>query len=89
MLSCGGAAFPHVSIYQRHVDENAIAKIVSNSEIHKIRSLSHRVPTMCDFDPLNQHVQKLTRLVQATQSLDDMSETITNLLSEQRVIFQI
>ncbi|XP_019734658.1 RB1-inducible coiled-coil protein 1 isoform X1 [Hippocampus comes] len=45
------------------------------------------VPTMCDFDPLNQHVQKLTRLVQATQSLDDMSETITNLLSEQRVSF--
>nr|XP_057924404.1 RB1-inducible coiled-coil protein 1 [Doryrhamphus excisus] len=42
------------------------------------------VPTMCDFEPLNQHVEKLHRLVQAAQSLDEMSQTITDLLSEQR-----
>ncbi|KAM9791132.1 RB1-inducible coiled-coil protein 1 [Syngnathus typhle] len=42
------------------------------------------VPTMCDFDPLKEHTEKLHKLVQATQSLDDMSETITNMLSEQR-----
>ncbi|XP_061550163.1 RB1-inducible coiled-coil protein 1 isoform X1 [Phycodurus eques] len=43
------------------------------------------VPTMCDFEPLNRHVEKLHQLVQAAQSLDEMSQTITNLLSEQRV----
>ncbi|XP_061696383.1 RB1-inducible coiled-coil protein 1 [Syngnathoides biaculeatus] len=42
------------------------------------------VPTMCDFEPLNRHVEKLHQLVQAAQSLDEMSQTITNLLSEQR-----
>ncbi|XP_077375643.1 RB1-inducible coiled-coil protein 1 [Festucalex cinctus] len=42
------------------------------------------VPTICDFKPLNQHVEKLHHLVQVAQSLDDMSLTVTNLLSEQR-----
>lgn len=42
------------------------------------------VPTMCDFEPLNHHVEKLHQLVQAAQSLDEMSQTITDLLSEQR-----
>ncbi|XP_061776460.1 RB1-inducible coiled-coil protein 1 isoform X1 [Nerophis ophidion] len=42
------------------------------------------VPTMCDFEPLNRHVEKLHLLVQAAQSLDEMSQTMTDLLSEQR-----
>ncbi|KAM9844373.1 RB1-inducible coiled-coil protein 1 [Aulostomus maculatus] len=42
------------------------------------------VPTVCDFEPLNHHVEKLHQLVQAAQSLDEMSQTITDLLSEQR-----
>ncbi|XP_077414102.1 RB1-inducible coiled-coil protein 1 [Vanacampus margaritifer] len=42
------------------------------------------VPTICNFEPLNRHVQKLHHLVQVAQSLDDMSLTVTNLLSEQR-----
>lgn len=41
---------------------------------------------MCDFEPLNRHVETLHRLVQAAQSVDEMSQTITDLLSEQRVI---
>lgn len=40
---------------------------------------------MCDFEPLNHHVAKLQQLVQAAQSVDEMSQTITDLLSEQRV----
>ncbi|KAI3374878.1 hypothetical protein L3Q82_021416 [Scortum barcoo] len=42
------------------------------------------VPTMCDFEPLNRHVESLQQLVQAAQSVDEMSRTITDLLSEQR-----
>ncbi|KAG7525511.1 hypothetical protein JOB18_027713 [Solea senegalensis] len=42
------------------------------------------IPTMCDFEPLNRHVNSLHQLVQAAQSVDEMSQTITNLLSEQR-----
>ncbi|XP_070829535.1 RB1-inducible coiled-coil protein 1 [Chaetodon trifascialis] len=42
------------------------------------------VPTMCDFEPLNRHVDTLHQLVQAAQSVDEMSQTITDLLSEQR-----
>uniref|UniRef100_A0A7N8YAZ9 RB1-inducible coiled-coil protein 1 n=1 Tax=Mastacembelus armatus TaxID=205130 RepID=A0A7N8YAZ9_9TELE len=42
------------------------------------------VPTMCDFEPLNHHVESLHQLVQAAQSVDEMSQTITDLLSEQR-----
>ena len=45
----------------------------------------YRVPTMCDFEPLNRHVETLHQLVQAAQSVDEMSQTITDLLSEQRV----
>ncbi|KAJ8268113.1 hypothetical protein COCON_G00132850 [Conger conger] len=44
-----------------------------------------RVPTLCDFEPLHQHVQILHQLVQATQSVDEMSQTITDLLSEQKI----
>lgn len=40
---------------------------------------------MCDFEPLNRHVDALHHLVQAAQSVDEMSQTITDLLSEQRV----
>lgn len=40
---------------------------------------------MCDFEPLNHHVAKLQQLVKAAQSVDEMSQTITDLLSEQRV----
>uniref|UniRef100_A0A6Q2ZEC7 RB1-inducible coiled-coil protein 1 n=1 Tax=Esox lucius TaxID=8010 RepID=A0A6Q2ZEC7_ESOLU len=45
-----------------------------------------RVPTLCDFEPLHQHVEMLQQLVQAAQaaSVDEMSQTITDLLSEQR-----
>uniref|UniRef100_A0A672LKG9 RB1-inducible coiled-coil protein 1 n=1 Tax=Sinocyclocheilus grahami TaxID=75366 RepID=A0A672LKG9_SINGR len=43
-----------------------------------------RVPTLCDFEPLNQHVAFLHQLVQAAQSVDEMSQTITDLLNEQR-----
>ncbi|XP_041752294.2 RB1-inducible coiled-coil protein 1 isoform X1 [Coregonus clupeaformis] len=45
-----------------------------------------RVPTLCDFEPLHQHVEMLQQLVLAAQaaSVDEMSQTITNLLSEQR-----
>ncbi|XP_064203106.1 RB1-inducible coiled-coil protein 1 [Anguilla rostrata] len=43
-----------------------------------------RVPTLCDFEPLHQHVKILHQLVQATQSVDEMSQTITDLLSEQK-----
>uniref|UniRef100_A0A665X173 RB1-inducible coiled-coil protein 1 n=1 Tax=Echeneis naucrates TaxID=173247 RepID=A0A665X173_ECHNA len=42
------------------------------------------VPTMCDFEPLHHHVGALHQLVQAAQSVDEMSQTITDLLSEQR-----
>lgn len=41
---------------------------------------------MCDFEPLNRHVETLHKLVQAAQSVDEMSRTITDLLSEQRVM---
>uniref|UniRef100_A0AAQ5ZG28 RB1-inducible coiled-coil protein 1 n=1 Tax=Amphiprion ocellaris TaxID=80972 RepID=A0AAQ5ZG28_AMPOC len=44
------------------------------------------VPTMCDFEPLHRHVGALQQLVQAAQSVDEMSQTITDLLSEQRVM---
>uniref|UniRef100_A0A9J8BW50 RB1-inducible coiled-coil protein 1 n=2 Tax=Cyprinus carpio TaxID=7962 RepID=A0A9J8BW50_CYPCA len=44
-----------------------------------------RVPTLCDFEPLNQHVEVLHRLVQAAQSVDEMSKTITDLLNEQKI----
>lgn len=44
-----------------------------------------RVPAVCDFEPLNRHVDALHNLVQAAQSVDEMSQTITDLLSEQRV----
>ncbi|XP_041658971.1 RB1-inducible coiled-coil protein 1 [Cheilinus undulatus] len=43
------------------------------------------VPTMCDFEPLNRHVETLQQLVQAAQSIDEMSQTITDLLTEQRL----
>uniref|UniRef100_A0A671NRJ3 RB1-inducible coiled-coil protein 1 n=1 Tax=Sinocyclocheilus anshuiensis TaxID=1608454 RepID=A0A671NRJ3_9TELE len=43
-----------------------------------------RVPTLCDFEPLNQHVAVLHQLVQAAQSVDEMSQTITDLLNEQK-----
>ncbi|XP_072220601.1 RB1-inducible coiled-coil protein 1 [Leuresthes tenuis] len=45
------------------------------------------VPTMCDFEPLNHHVHTLHQLVQAAQSVDEMSQTITDLLTEQRLSF--
>ncbi|XP_044076745.1 RB1-inducible coiled-coil protein 1 isoform X2 [Siniperca chuatsi] len=45
------------------------------------------VPTMCDFEPLNRHVETLHQLVQAAQSVDEMSKTITDLLSEQRASY--
>uniref|UniRef100_A0A8D3D2E3 RB1-inducible coiled-coil protein 1 n=1 Tax=Scophthalmus maximus TaxID=52904 RepID=A0A8D3D2E3_SCOMX len=44
------------------------------------------LPTLCDFEPLNHHVETLHQLVQAAQSVDEMSKTITDLLSEQRVM---
>uniref|UniRef100_A0A8D3BWJ6 RB1-inducible coiled-coil protein 1 n=1 Tax=Scophthalmus maximus TaxID=52904 RepID=A0A8D3BWJ6_SCOMX len=43
------------------------------------------LPTLCDFEPLNHHVETLHQLVQAAQSVDEMSKTITDLLSEQRL----
>uniref|UniRef100_A0A8C6EEZ0 RB1-inducible coiled-coil protein 1 n=1 Tax=Moschus moschiferus TaxID=68415 RepID=A0A8C6EEZ0_MOSMO len=43
-----------------------------------------RVPLLCDFEPLHQHVLALHHLVKAAQSLDEMSQTITDLLSEQK-----
>uniref|UniRef100_A0A671N070 RB1-inducible coiled-coil protein 1-like n=2 Tax=Sinocyclocheilus anshuiensis TaxID=1608454 RepID=A0A671N070_9TELE len=46
-----------------------------------------RVPTLCDFEPLNQHVEVLHQLVQAAQSVDEMSKTITHLLNEQKISF--
>jgi len=45
-----------------------------------------RVPTLCDFEPLNHHVEVLHQLVQAAQSVDEMSQTITDLLNEQKVL---
>lgn len=44
-----------------------------------------RVPILCDFEPLHQHVRALHNLVKAAQSLDEMSQTITDLLNEQKV----
>ncbi|XP_038665275.1 RB1-inducible coiled-coil protein 1 isoform X2 [Scyliorhinus canicula] len=44
-----------------------------------------RIPTLCDFEPLHQHIQILRNLVRAAQSLDEMSQTITDLLTEQKV----
>ncbi|TRY60599.1 hypothetical protein DNTS_007563 [Danionella cerebrum] len=44
-----------------------------------------RVPMLCDFEPLNQHVEVLHQLVQAAQSVDEMSQTITDLLNEQKI----
>lgn len=46
-----------------------------------------RVPILCDFEPLHQHVRALHNLVKAAQSLDEMSQTITDLLNEQKVCF--
>ncbi|XP_029779793.1 RB1-inducible coiled-coil protein 1 isoform X3 [Suricata suricatta] len=43
-----------------------------------------RVPLLCDFEPLHQHVLALHNFVKAAQSLDEMSQTITDLLSEQK-----
>ncbi|KAL6103867.1 rb1cc1 [Pungitius sinensis] len=45
------------------------------------------VPTMCDLTPLNRHVETLHKLVQAARSVDEMSQTITDLLNEQRTSF--
>ncbi|XP_060777036.1 RB1-inducible coiled-coil protein 1 isoform X2 [Neoarius graeffei] len=44
-----------------------------------------RVPSLCDFEPLNHHTEALRQLVQAAQSVDEMSQTITDLLSELKV----
>nr|XP_048696608.1 RB1-inducible coiled-coil protein 1 isoform X2 [Caretta caretta] len=44
-----------------------------------------RVPILCDFEPLHQHVIALHNLVKAAQSLDEMSQTITDLLNEQKI----
>ncbi|XP_051970408.1 RB1-inducible coiled-coil protein 1 [Xyrauchen texanus] len=44
-----------------------------------------KVPTLCDFEPLNKHVEVLHQLVQAAQSVDEMSQTVTDLLNEQKV----
>ncbi|XP_048452076.1 RB1-inducible coiled-coil protein 1 [Rhincodon typus] len=44
-----------------------------------------RIPTLCDFEPLHQHLQILCNLVKAAQSWDEMSQTITDLLTEQKV----
>lgn len=46
-----------------------------------------RVPILCDFEPLHQHVRALHNLVKAAQSLDEMSQTITDLLNEQKVLW--
>ncbi|EHB09881.1 RB1-inducible coiled-coil protein 1, partial [Heterocephalus glaber] len=43
-----------------------------------------KVPLLCDFEPLHQHVLALHNLVKAAQSLDEMSQTITDLLNEQK-----
>ncbi|KAM6410643.1 RB1-inducible coiled-coil protein 1 isoform 3-T3 [Pluvialis apricaria] len=43
-----------------------------------------RVPILCDFEPLHQHVRALHNLVKPAQSLDEMSQTITDLLNEQK-----
>uniref|UniRef100_A0A3B5R4A4 RB1-inducible coiled-coil protein 1 n=1 Tax=Xiphophorus maculatus TaxID=8083 RepID=A0A3B5R4A4_XIPMA len=45
------------------------------------------IPAMCDFEPLNRHVETLHKLVRAAQSVDEMSQTITDLLSEQRTSY--
>ncbi|XP_076000669.1 RB1-inducible coiled-coil protein 1 isoform X2 [Genypterus blacodes] len=45
------------------------------------------VPTVCDFEPLSRHFRTLQQLVQAAQSVDEMSQTITDLLSEQRASY--
>ncbi|XP_028328227.1 RB1-inducible coiled-coil protein 1 [Gouania willdenowi] len=45
------------------------------------------VPTISDFEPLNHHVETLHRLVRGAQSVDEMSQTITDLLSEQRASY--
>ncbi|XP_058248415.1 RB1-inducible coiled-coil protein 1 isoform X2 [Hemibagrus wyckioides] len=44
-----------------------------------------RVPSLCDFEPLNHHTEALHQLVQAARSVDEMSQTITDLLSELKV----
>ncbi|XP_053547052.1 RB1-inducible coiled-coil protein 1-like [Bombina bombina] len=43
-----------------------------------------RVPLLCNFEPLHQHVRALHNLVKAAQSFDEMSQTITDLLNEQK-----
>lgn len=45
-----------------------------------------RVPSLCDFEPLNHHTEALHQLVQAARSVDEMSQTITDLLSELKVL---
>ncbi|XP_047667051.1 RB1-inducible coiled-coil protein 1 isoform X2 [Tachysurus fulvidraco] len=44
-----------------------------------------RVPSLCDFEPLKCHREALHQLVQAARSVDEMSQTITDLLSELQV----
>ncbi|KAF7708095.1 RB1-inducible coiled-coil protein 1 [Silurus meridionalis] len=44
-----------------------------------------RVPSLCDFEPLNHHTEALHHLVQAARSVDEMSQTITDLLSELKI----
>ncbi|RXM33719.1 RB1-inducible coiled-coil protein 1 [Acipenser ruthenus] len=59
------------------------AKRDSFGKLFKVQSFL-RVPTLCGFEPLHQHVQVLHQLVKAAQSVDEMSQTITDLLSEQK-----
>lgn len=84
--------FEHSVLYflQCILVDSVIKCIIIDSQLYCFNSeLSTfcRVPTMCDFEPLNHHVQTLHHLVQAAQSVDEMSQTITDLLSEQRVSF--
>ncbi|XP_062848767.1 RB1-inducible coiled-coil protein 1 [Trichomycterus rosablanca] len=44
-----------------------------------------RTPSICDFEHLNRHTETLQQLVQEARSVDEMSQTITDLLSELKV----
>ncbi|XP_010781664.1 RB1-inducible coiled-coil protein 1 isoform X1 [Notothenia coriiceps] len=69
------------------VDDLQYLKSCCPSEVQPFLLFSSRVPTMCDFEPLNRHVETLHQLVKAAQSVDEMSQTITDLLNEQRTSY--
>ncbi|KAK1879682.1 RB1-inducible coiled-coil protein 1 [Dissostichus eleginoides] len=87
-------------MFMRHYREWAYALVKDGKRLYEAEKFKREsfgklfkvqpfllVPTMCDFEPLNRHVETLHQLVKAAQSVDEMSQTITDLLNEQRTSY--